>query len=432
MERQSKEIKNTNRENASTDKIDALFQRLVLRDEETTNIVLEEDVNELRAESKWMAIGKLYTTKSFSHGALFNQMRQAWSLAKEVKFQALGENLFAIQFFCKGDWEKVLRDGPWLFRGNAFLVEMYDGITRPSAVQFAQMAVWVRICDFPPTFRKESVAKQLGDRIGAYLKMDDREGWGNFFRIRVKLDLTKPLIRVVPVAVKGINEVISQSFEVKYEKLPRFCSFCGLIGHLANECGDGDHSESDMQYGDFLIASPDRRANVKSIKTFPNSSSRDEFSTQSSHEEKEGNKTMNTKDVETQDDANSQTKLPSKELTVRKRLLDMLTDPISKSSSSPVDMAIVFVGPGGQYRDSIDLLDTGAKGKGMYKKQMQPSLLGQKTAMEVESVYSKNTKVTIHEVSRDLKRQRKDDEFLPSNTQLDRSAGSMEGACREQ
>lgn len=246
----------------SPDQIGDLLERLELRDEETDEIILEEDVQELRADSKWMAIGSVYSSKSFSHAALFSQMRYAWSLAKEVRFKALGENLFVLQFFCKGDWTKVMEEGPWIFRGNAFLVAEYDGVTRPSAIKFEHMSVWVRIYDLPPTFMKEKIGRQLASRIGHVLQVEvgeDGWGWGNFLRVRVCMDIKKPLIRVIPVSVRGVEGNISQSFKVKYEKLPRFCAVCGQIGHIKDECGDGMHDEANLQYGDFLLASSDMR-----------------------------------------------------------------------------------------------------------------------------------------------------------------------------
>jgi hypothetical protein len=43
-------------------------------------------------------------------------------------------------------------------------------------------------------------------------------------------------------------------FQVLFEKLPRFCAVCGLLGHGELECGDGVHVDDDKQYGDWLIA----------------------------------------------------------------------------------------------------------------------------------------------------------------------------------
>jgi hypothetical protein len=40
----------------------------------------------------------------------------------------------------------------------------------------------------------------------------------------------------------------------KYEKLPHFCAYCGLMGHVHLECGTGEHVEEELQYGSWMIA----------------------------------------------------------------------------------------------------------------------------------------------------------------------------------
>lgn len=73
----------------------------------------------------------------------------------------------------------------------------------------------------------------------------------------MNLDISKPLIRVLPVSLRQGDR---ETFKVKYEKLPQFCAKCGLLGHSVSECGDGEHERSPLQYGDWLLASQDKRA----------------------------------------------------------------------------------------------------------------------------------------------------------------------------
>jgi hypothetical protein len=154
-------------------------------------------------------------------------------------------------------------EGPWIFRGHAVLLEEYDGITKPSKVRFKYLATWVRIYDLPTGFRTMNIGRQLGNKIGDFLKVDlddNTGGWRDFLRIRVKLDVEKPLTRIVYVLLRGGKR---EAFRVKYEKLPRFCAVCGLLGHVESECGDGVHEKKEIQYGDWLIASPERKAKVR-------------------------------------------------------------------------------------------------------------------------------------------------------------------------
>ena len=57
----------------------------------------------------------------------------------------------------------------------------------------------------------------------------------------------KPLTRVVGLHPEGNKKMM---FQVMFEKLPRFCEVCGLLGHGELECGDGVHDAAAKQYGD--------------------------------------------------------------------------------------------------------------------------------------------------------------------------------------
>jgi hypothetical protein len=54
---------------------------------------------------------------------------------------------------------------------------------------------------------------------------------------------------------KGVREV----FLVKYEKIPKFCEVCGLLGDEFLECGKGYHPPKSHIFGDWMIAYVGRR-----------------------------------------------------------------------------------------------------------------------------------------------------------------------------
>jgi hypothetical protein len=88
-----------------------LLQHLEIREDEGQGIVLEEDLEELREGARWTALANVHYPKSFSHSAFLANMKYAWSLAKDVKFKYIEENLFVFQFSCLGDWHKVMNEG---------------------------------------------------------------------------------------------------------------------------------------------------------------------------------------------------------------------------------------------------------------------------------------------------------------------------------
>ncbi|OMO85275.1 Zinc knuckle CX2CX4HX4C [Corchorus olitorius] len=87
----------------------------------------------------------------------------------------------------------------------------------------------------------------------------EAEGWSTFLRIRVLMDITKPLRRVV--SVKGADG--NHMGRLSYERIPLFCKVCGYLGHHYLDC---DHPEAttiidsgNFPYGAWLCASPFKR-----------------------------------------------------------------------------------------------------------------------------------------------------------------------------
>ncbi|KAK1613829.1 hypothetical protein QYE76_019346 [Lolium multiflorum] len=178
----------------------------------------------------------------------------AWGFAKKWNIRPVEENLFVLQVSCLGDWNRAMQDGPWIFRQQGVLLEPYDGIADPKSIKLNRLHAWVQVRGTPPLFRKEELVRDMAARIGDVLDVDlyalGASGT-SFVRVRVKLDVFKPLTRFVGLHPEGSERM---SFQVMYEKLPKFCDICGLFGHGDVECGDGVHAEADKQYGAWMTA----------------------------------------------------------------------------------------------------------------------------------------------------------------------------------
>lgn len=58
--------------------------------------------------------------------------------------------------------------------------------------------------------------------------------------------------------------------QVTYEKVPKFCKVCGLLGHKHDECGKGVYELKYFQYGDWMLAdTPWNRAKLQSSAAPP-------------------------------------------------------------------------------------------------------------------------------------------------------------------
>jgi hypothetical protein len=70
-------------------------------------------------------------------------MDVAWGFAKSWTIRLVEDNLFILQVSCLGDWNRVMNDGPWIFRQMGVMVEPYDGVADPASVVLNRLHAWV-------------------------------------------------------------------------------------------------------------------------------------------------------------------------------------------------------------------------------------------------------------------------------------------------
>lgn len=138
--------------------------------------------------------------------------------------------------------------GPWIFRNSVVVIEEYDGITNVTEYVLDRIPAWVRIMGIPDWLMKktelaEKIAKKVGVPSIKVMVTEGRLNPSKYLRARIFLKLDAPLVRFVPLTLTG-----RKKYPVEYEKLPEFCDFCGLMGHVVTECGDGIHDPDSCEW----------------------------------------------------------------------------------------------------------------------------------------------------------------------------------------
>jgi hypothetical protein len=145
--------------------IDDMLHRLGIEEDEYDDLIFEDEEDVPKEGLKWMALAKVHTSNVFYPQAFENNMRVAWSPAQEVKFNHLEGNLFTVQCSCLGDWLKVEKGGPWLFRQSVVSIEPYDGFLLPKTIDLNHFTTWVQIHKIPIGYRmKEATIKNLTEK----------------------------------------------------------------------------------------------------------------------------------------------------------------------------------------------------------------------------------------------------------------------------
>ncbi|KAI8000015.1 hypothetical protein LOK49_LG09G01931 [Camellia lanceoleosa] len=170
-------------------------------------------------------VGKILAPKLLNRQVVLNIIHSAWKTRKPVRISSWNDNVYLFQFEELADRQKVLEDAPWSVMGSLLALQ---------------------------PLQPEMVTSEL-EFQGLLLQC-------NFLRIRVEVDVTKPLLQGFILHRKEEWEVPGGAgikIFYKYEKLPQFCYDCGRIGHDRNACKFV--SREDGLYSGY---SPDLRTGV--------------------------------------------------------------------------------------------------------------------------------------------------------------------------
>lgn len=135
--------------------------------------------------------------------------------------EKLGKNVFIFSFERTQDRLCVLRSGPWYFDKFFMVIEMMDAVVQPSDMQFHRASFWVHFFDLPLCCMNVAMARQLGNAVGTFENVDcDSMGrcWGSSLRVRIFLDISKPLRREIKLNIDG--PIGGCWIPMQYEKLP--------------------------------------------------------------------------------------------------------------------------------------------------------------------------------------------------------------------
>ncbi|KAK4415646.1 hypothetical protein Salat_2672000 [Sesamum alatum] len=256
----------------------------LLRLDSVLSLMVEEGSGVVILRSEWdkgsggfrlTLVGRLLSHRSVHFDALKVSLTNILHPAKGVVVRKVSESRFCLIFNHFEDLRRVLDLRPWIFDRSLVVIQPLSSMVDPLTVDLDWCPFFVHVHDIPYSQRTVAVVRYIGNCLGAWLEEVDIArfiSWFETVRIRININVTKPLKRALRLRLEQGDEVVVRFF---YERLPNFCYLCGKLGHIGQYC-DLRFQEhfvdpgSQTPYGAWLRASgPDPRIGSGSVPARP-------------------------------------------------------------------------------------------------------------------------------------------------------------------
>jgi hypothetical protein len=216
--------------------LEHLCKKISLTEGEQVGIsVSKGEVSEAITLGDRCLVGKIWTEKAVSKEVFKTVLSRLWRTVGRVVFKEVQDNMWLFEFTDREDKNRVMAGRPWSFDRQIIVLNDFDGKVPPSQMDFSHSPFWIQAHDMPLLCMTKGVGTKIGSSMGALHEVDvagDGVGWGRCLRMRVTMDLTKPLDRGRALNFAGKSHWIT----FRYEKLPTFCYHCGRLVHGRQGC----------------------------------------------------------------------------------------------------------------------------------------------------------------------------------------------------
>uniref|UniRef100_A0A2N9ETE5 Reverse transcriptase domain-containing protein n=1 Tax=Fagus sylvatica TaxID=28930 RepID=A0A2N9ETE5_FAGSY len=241
------------------EEIDSMWKRLSLNEIEGERFNLGSST---QVASHSLA-AKFFTRRVINVEAVTRTFKLLWRTERGFSARDMGDNILLFEFEDEADMERVLFSEPWSYDKYLMAFNKVVEDVEIGNVVFDKVAFWVQIHNLPILSLKKEVARALCCGIGEVMNTTETEeelGGGRVMRLRVRIDITKPLCRGRKIGLANGKEGWAA---FKYERLPNFCYWCGLVTHSEKDCGvwlrnRNSLGKKDQGYGAWMKAEVDR------------------------------------------------------------------------------------------------------------------------------------------------------------------------------
>lgn len=247
---------------ANTEEIDRQMASLDIADEENEELVFDENVEEVN-KYELCLVGRFLSEKTINERAMKSKLADIWKPAMGITIKEIDPGIYLFQFYHIEDLKWVMNGGPWSFDNIMLALATIPNGENPLNVPLLSVNIWIQIHGLPSGFMTETVGKLLGNFFGEFLLYDQKNDsslWRDCMRLKIKLDVSKPLKRKKKITNRNGKEFVVQC---KYERLGEFYFVCGMVTHTDRFCRkflENGGESTIKEWGAWLRAPPKKIA----------------------------------------------------------------------------------------------------------------------------------------------------------------------------
>ncbi|KAL0002584.1 hypothetical protein SO802_016365 [Lithocarpus litseifolius] len=248
------------------DNLAAVWNRLSLLEQEGEVF----NFNNQKCRTECMLAAKFFTKRVLNIDVVARTLKPLWRTKHDFETQDMGDHIMLFVFESEVDANRVLLGEPWSFYKYLIVLRRYEDDSSLRRLSFDRAKFWVQVHGLPVWWMVTEVAEDLCQFAGRVIQAKDRSETecGDFMRIRVEIDVHKPLCC-------GRKVRFSQDREgwvtFRYERLPIFFHWCGVLSHDLKDCDLWLQSKGELRVenkgcGPWLRADPPSLSRKKVVR----------------------------------------------------------------------------------------------------------------------------------------------------------------------
>ncbi|XP_041001602.1 uncharacterized protein LOC121247297 [Juglans microcarpa x Juglans regia] len=200
------------------------------------DLELQPDPETAQATLDKILIGRLVADRPLNKYAISFGIKASWNFIQHFLIEEMDINKFIFTFRTSHDKLRVLNQAPWNIKGHLLILKPWSPGATFNEISLNHATFNVQIHGLPLDHITLNNAKEIGKALGNLIKVEEDPLYGlafrKFIRIKVELDITKPLQQGFMMPRTDKSEIW---IAIKYEKLSDFCYACGrLVTHKSS------------------------------------------------------------------------------------------------------------------------------------------------------------------------------------------------------